>query len=240
MSIGIIGSGAIGTAFARTLAPRWHRSDHLQQSRPGLLERLSESLGRGSGPARANKPRAATSCWSRLTGANCRRRCRAAGLEGPPHYRRQQSDRGAAVQAGQCQGPRVERVVFRVRTRGARGESFQPSARRNSGRRSQRERRAGACCSIRATTRRQRRRWRPSSTRSALPVSILDRSRSAANSPQFPGGTIAEPEPHQSRVNVRCRRCDPRRRARFKGEHNCDHFLMAGFSSWSCRPARPS
>jgi hypothetical protein len=24
-------------------------------------------------------------------------------------------------------------------------------------------------------------------------------------------------------VNVHCRRCDPRRKARFKGEHNCAH-----------------
>ena len=72
MTIGIIGSGAIGTAFARTLA-RAGIEAIISNSR-GSLKELVRELAPRSRPGGARKQRGPTSYSLRSTGQNCRRR----------------------------------------------------------------------------------------------------------------------------------------------------------------------
>ena len=110
MTIGIIGAGNIGTAFARALATARHRRHHRQQPRPGH----PGGTGRGARPddhgrhARGGGQRRHRARRGQLVEA-ARRAGGPAGLGRPHRHRRQQPDRGAAVQARRTRRPPVER-----------------------------------------------------------------------------------------------------------------------------------
>ena len=232
MTIGIIGSGAIGTAFARTLARAGIRGDHLQQPRPGFAERTGPRTwpidqGRHARGSRARRHR----LRRRQLDEAARGAGGPAGLGRTHRHRRQQSDRGAAVQAGRSQGPRIERGRRRSRARSARRQGVQSSPRRSAGRRSASRTAAGACCSIPATTAPRRRRWRRSSTASASSASISDRSRSAASSRNFPAGHC------RTRTWSRLRSPDGARdQRRWAREKTMKKFLLIAVGLMLCLP----
>ena len=74
MTIGIIGSGAIGAAFARRLTQA-NIPAILSNSRgPKSLADLVSNIGGPSGPGRERKRLRRTWCWWRSTGQSCQRR----------------------------------------------------------------------------------------------------------------------------------------------------------------------
>ena len=162
MTIGIIGSGAIGTAFARTLAaPASRRRSRTAAARIRSMI-WSASWAHRSRPERARKPHAPTSSSSPSTGRNCRQRWRAfrtgpAALSSTPTIRSRRRCSSRPIY-----GPRVKRGGRRSRARSARRQGVQSSPRRSAGRATRDRTAAGACCSIPAMTARRRRRWRPS------------------------------------------------------------------------------
>ena len=74
MTVGIIGSGAIGTAFARTLARVGIRATIANSRGPDSLQALVHELGPSIKAGTARKRHAPRSFSSRSTGRNCRRR----------------------------------------------------------------------------------------------------------------------------------------------------------------------
>ena len=77
MTIGIIGSGAIGARVRKDAGPRRHRGDHLQQPRPGVAEGICCALGPSIKAGTREQAAAPTSSSSPSTGRSCRRRWRA-------------------------------------------------------------------------------------------------------------------------------------------------------------------
>ena len=137
MTIGIIGSGAIGTAFARTLARAGIEATISNSRGPDSLNELVQELGPSikagtrEEAARADIVFVAVN-WTKLPAALAG----PAGVVRPHSHRRQQSDRGAAVQAGRSQGPGIERGRRRSCAGRARRQGVQSSPRGSARRRS--------------------------------------------------------------------------------------------------------
>jgi predicted dinucleotide-binding enzyme len=186
MTIGIIGSGAIGAAFARTLARVGIQATISNSRGPDSLQELAHELGpwikagTREETARADTVFVAVN-WTKLPAAlaglpdwNGRIVIDANNPIEAPLFKPVDLDGrvSSEVFADLVPGARVVKAFNHLRAEVLAGD---PKA-------------DGACCSIPAMTTQQRQKSRHSSIGSALLASILDRSRSAASSLSFPAG----------------------------------------------------